>query len=89
MKKIILEIADFTIPEQLHVYLQDALSLPNDSGQNLDEIYDYLTEIDEPMTIVLPQVVADEQHLGEYGERLLLVFDEAAAENSNLTVEVI
>ena len=89
MKKIILEIADFTIPEQLHVYLQDALSLPNDSGQNLDEIYDYLTEIDEQMTIVLPQAVADEQHLGEYGERLLLVFDEAAAENSNLTVEVI
>lgn len=89
MKKIILEIADFTTPEQLHVYLQDALSLPNDGGQNLDEIYDHLTEIDEQMTIVLPQAVADEQHLGEYGERLLLVFDEAAAENSNLTVEVI
>lgn len=89
MKKIILEIADFTIPEQVHLYLQDALSLPDDAGQSLDDIYDYLTEVDEPMTIVLPQVVADEQHLGEYGERLLLVFDEAAAENSNLTVEVI
>ncbi|NCD08464.1 MAG: barnase inhibitor [Negativicutes bacterium] len=89
MKKIILEIADFTLPEQLHLYLQDALSLPQDCGQSLDEIYDFLTDIEEPMTIVLPQAVADEEHLGEYGERLLLVFDEAAAENSNLVVEVI
>mgnify|MGYP003597238893 FL=1 len=41
------------------------------------------------MTIILPQEVANDEHLGEYGERLLTVFDEAAAENSNLTVEVI
>ena len=55
MKKIILEIAEFTLPEQLHLYLQDALSLPADSGQTLDEIYDFLTDIEEPMTIILPQ----------------------------------
>ena len=89
MKKIILEIAEFTLPEQLHLYLQDALSLPADSGQTLDEIYDFLTDIEEPMTIILPQEVADDEHLGEYGERLLTVFDEAAAENPNLTVDVI
>ena len=89
MKKIILEIAEFTLPEQLHLYLQDALSLPANSGQTLDEIYDFLTDIEEPMTIILPHEVADDEHLGEYGERLLTVFDEAAAENSNLTVEVI
>ncbi|MGE4589013.1 MAG: barstar family protein [Acidaminococcaceae bacterium] len=88
MKKIILEIADFTLPEQLHLYLQDALSLPADC-ETLDEIYDFLTDIDESMTIVLPQEVAADEHLGEYGERLLTVFDEAAAENQNLTVEVI
>ena len=88
MKKIILEIADFTLPEQLHLYLQDALSLPADC-ENLDEIYDFLTEIEEPMNVVLPQEVADDEHLGEYGERLLTVFDEAAAENPNLTIEVV
>ena len=33
--------------------------MPNDGGQNLDEIYDHLTEIDEQMTIVLPQAVAE------------------------------
>ena len=88
MKKIILEIADFTLPEQLHLYLQDALSLPADC-ETLDEIYDFLTDIDESMTIVLPQEVAADEQLGEYGERLLTVFDEAAAENQNLTVEVI
>ncbi|NLH45469.1 MAG: barstar family protein [Acholeplasmataceae bacterium] len=88
MKKIILEIAEFTLPEQLHLYLQDALSLPADC-ETLDEIYDFLTDIDESMTIVLPQEVADDEHLGEYGERLLTVFDEAAAENPNLKVEVI
>ena len=48
-----------------------------------------MKDIEEPMTIVLQQEVADDEHLGEYGERLLTVFDEAAAENSNLTVEVI
>ena len=89
MKKIILEIAEFTLPEQLHLYLQDALSLPANCGQTLDEIYDFLTDIEEPMTIILPQEVANDEHLGEYGERLLTVFDEAAAENSKLTVEVI
>lgn len=88
MKKIILEIADFTLPEQLHLYLQDALSLPADC-ETLDEIYDFLTEIEEPMNVVLPQEIADDEHLGEYGERLLTVFDEAAAENPNLTIEVV
>jgi RNAse (barnase) inhibitor barstar len=88
MKKIILEIADFTLPEQLHLYLQDALSLPADC-ETLDETYDFLTEIEEPMNVVLPQEIADDEHLGEYGERLLTVFDEAAAENPNLTIEVI
>ena len=61
--------------------------MPGDC-ETLDEVYDFLTDIDEPMTIVLPQEVADDEHLGEYGERLLTVFDEAAAENSNLKVEV-
>ncbi|NLY84260.1 MAG: barstar family protein [Acholeplasmataceae bacterium] len=89
MKKIVLDIAEFTTPEQLHLYLQEALSLPKDSGWSLDEIYDFLTEIDEDTTVILPQAVADEEHLGEYGERLLVVFDEAAAENSRLLVEVI
>ena len=88
MKKIILEIADFTLPEQLHLYLQDALSLPADC-ETLDEISDFLTEIEEPMNVVLPQEIADDEHLGEYGERLLTVFDEAAAENPNLTIEVV
>ena len=67
MKKIILEIADFTLPEQLHLYLQDALSLPADCGQTLDEIYDFLTDIEEPMSFVLDQEVAVDEHLGEYG----------------------
>lgn len=89
MKSFVLSLRDCASQESLHSYLQDALSLPDESAESLDDIYDYLTDIDEPLKVTLPQEVADEDNLGEYGERLLTVFEEAAAENPNLEVEII
>ncbi|HIU64548.1 MAG TPA: barstar family protein [Candidatus Avacidaminococcus intestinavium] len=89
MKDIFLNIEDLTSPEQVQAYLREALALPDDNAESLDDIYDYLTDLSDPTRITLPQEVAYEEHMGEYGERLLTVFEEAAIENSNLEVEII
>lgn len=89
MKKIVLKIEDFTSTSELHTYLQDALGLPDYYGDNLDALYDCLTELEDEMEIVVPQAVAEDDALGEYGERLLQVFEEAGAENDALKVVIV
>lgn len=88
VKRLVLELGDFTQPEQIYPYLQDVLALP-ETCETVDDIYDFLTEIEDKMIIILPQAIADDEHLGEYGERLLTAFEEAAGDNENLVVELI
>ena len=72
----------------LHNYLRSALALPVYYGANLDALYDCLTELDAATELVVPKAIADEAHLGWYGEQLLQVLQEAAEENEALTVTI-
>lgn len=72
----------------LHNYLRSALALPVYYGANLDALYDCLTELDAATELVVPAVIADEAHLGWYGEQLLQVLQDAAEENEALTVTI-
>ena len=58
-------------------------------GENLDALYDCLTEVCEPVILKIPQAVAAGSELGWYGARLLTVVQDAAAANPNLQVELI
>lgn len=72
----------------LHNYLRSVLALPVYYGANLDALYDCLTELDAATELVVPAVIADEAHLGWYGEQLLQVLQDAAEENEALTVTI-
>ena len=70
--------------EQLHHYLKETLSLPEYYGNNLDALFDCLTELG-PTTIQfsnLDRLIP----LGDYGEGLLSTFRDAALENPNLDI---
>ena len=72
----------------LQNYLRSVLALPVYYGANLDALYDCLTELDAATELVVPAVIADEAHLGWYGEQLLQVLQDAAEENEALTVTI-
>lgn len=88
MKKITLDLAHMQSVSALHNYLRSVLALPVYYGANLDALYDCLTELDAATELVVPAVIADEAHLGWYGEQLLQVLQDAAEENEALTVTI-
>ena len=88
MRKIVVEAERYENPEELQEYLQDLFGFPGYYGKNLDALYDALAEIDEKTQIIISTQVTDEENLGEYGERLLEVFEAAAQDNDNLKVKI-
>ena len=88
MKTITLDLAHMQSVPALHNYLRSVLALPVYYGANLDALYDCLTELDAVTELVVPAAIADEAHLGWYGEQLLQVLQDAAKENEILQVTV-
>ena len=89
MRKIILDLARMHSVPALHKYLRSVLALPVYYGTNLDALHDCLTELAEPTQLVVPAAIAENENLGWYGEQLLQVLQDAAAENKNLQVTII
>lgn len=79
---------EFRSRKAAHAALQRKLGFPDYYGKNLDALHDCLTEIGSPMEIVLPRQLNDEDHLGEYGNQLILVFEEAVGENHQIKLKV-
>ena len=86
MRKITLDIEKMRSLPMLHKYLHTALALPEYYGANLDALYDCLTEIAEPIELVVPKQVADEAYLGWYGQQFLQMLQDAAEANEALQV---
>ena len=58
MKTVTLALARMQSIRQLHKYLRAELELPDYYGENLDALYDCLTEVCEPVILKIPQAVA-------------------------------
>ena len=86
MRKITLDIEKMRSLPMLHKYLHTTLALPEYYGANLDALYDCLTEIAEPIELVVPKQVADEAYLGWYGQQFLQMLQDAAEANEALQV---
>ena len=86
MERITLNLASLTSPSALHEYLSEVLALPDYYGENLDALYDVLTERSEPLEIIVSEDVQEEEYLGDYGTQLLCLLQDAAAVNDALTV---
>ena len=74
--------------EGLHDLLSERLRLPAWYGRNLDALYDCLTDLTE-VTVFLRNAGAMTDALGDYGDNVLRVFRDAAAENPGFGFEVI
>ena len=77
-----------TSREVLHTYLAKKLAFPSYYGKNLDALHDCLTERSTPLHITVTYAERLKEHLGDYGETLLQVLQDAAEENELLTVSV-
>ena len=83
---IILNCENLAQRGQAHQYLAHMLDFPDYYGQNLDALYDCLTELGD-CTIVLDGG-AEIPQSGGYGEKVLQVLEEAAQANPRLRLEI-
>lgn len=77
--KIYLDRARLKEKEEAHAYLKEKLHLPEYYGNNLDALYDSLTDLGKT------EVVLEKSENGQgYDERIRRVFAAAARENHDL-----
>ncbi len=73
--------------EGLHRLLKAALSLPEHYGHNLDALYDSLTDVQEPLQLVICDFAAIQERLGDYAISFVTVLQRVTEEKSNITCE--
>ncbi len=72
--------------DELHNTIAWQLQFPDYYGRNLDALWDLLSAWSTPLTIELTNAEVLLQHLGDYGESVLQLFQEAAEENDRITI---
>lgn len=74
--------------ESAHRHIKRRMKLPEYYGANLDALWDCLGDISESTTIRIVSAEKLPEYLGEYGNRLLDIFQQAEKENDMLTIEL-
>ena len=87
-KRVTLSGNKMTSREVLHTYLAKKLAFPSYYGKNLDALHDCLCERNTPLHITVTYTDRLKKHLGDYGELLLQVLQEAAEENEQISLSV-
>ena len=87
MMSIILDGARMTDRAAAHDYLKKALSLPDYYGANLDALYDCLGELPKGVQICLINEARIRENLGDYGEKLIDTFRDAADQVAAFTLQ--
>jgi ribonuclease inhibitor len=85
MHNLILDGEEMTSKEGAHQHLAVMMDFPQYYGENLDALWDLLTVISEPTQITLINGEKLIQALGDYGEAIISIFEEAAAFNHKLS----
>ena len=80
MELIILDGARFTDREAAHAYLAKTMRFPNYYGGNLDALADCLGELGQGVFIILVNPQALTEALGDYGRKMIALFEELSAE---------
>ena len=75
--------------QTLHAYLKEQCKFPEYYGNNLDALYDVLTDRPEPLEIKLEYAQELKEILCGYCEAFIETLQDAAAENKNLTIEIL
>lgn len=67
--------------EDLHRMLREALCFPPHYGNNLDALYDCLTDLHRPVTLILCDSIYLKDRLGDYATKFARVLKKAAMQN--------
>lgn len=86
MAELTLDGLELACIEDVHARFEQALSLPDCYGRNLDALFDCLTDLPEAVTVRLLHREALEERLGRRGRALVRLLRRAAAENARLTL---
>ncbi len=93
MNKIIrIDISNIKDKKELFQKLKEAGIMPREAGDNLDALYDVLTEIGEETSLVVygkDSLIeyCESEEMAEYVDTFSGVLDDASEENSKVTVE--
>ena len=85
MKKVILDFSYAESREEIHATLKRQMEFPEYYGNNLDALYDCLTEIGEDTAVGI-YMTEDDSEISEYLRRMQMVFADAEEENDHLAV---
>ena len=70
-----------------HVKIKELLELPEYYGENLDALWDCLTGwINTPLTLIWKDFHDSKENLGEYAEKILVLFEDAQKKVSGFKV---
>lgn len=75
--------------QTLHAYLKEQCKFPEYYGNNLDALYDLLTDREEPLEIKLEHADELKEILCGYGEAFIETLEDAAAASKNFKLEII
>ena len=73
----------------LHKYLKEQCGFPEYYGNNLDALYDVLTDREEPLEIQLDHAQELKEVLCGYGEAFIETLEDAAASSKNQKFQVV
>ncbi|WP_047153092.1 barstar family protein [Aneurinibacillus tyrosinisolvens] len=89
MQKIVLEGKEIHTKEDLHAVLKMKLQFPDYYGENLDALWDCLSERAEPLTIEWRDYKESAVRLGGYAQDVRQLFDDLKKElNGTFQVEI-
>ena len=88
MRKVILDFKPITTREDVHKYLAMKLDFPDYYGENLDALYDCLTDIGEDTVVGFfePDPGDGKREISGYLNRLKMVLKDAEEENPHFAV---
>lgn len=89
MNDLIIDGRSMGTKEMAHLHLKWALKAPEYYGKNLDALWDVLSTYDKAINISLINKECLIEDLGDYGESIIQVFEDAEKENENITFKII
>lgn len=82
---ILLDGKRMTARREAHAHIREQMEFPAWYGNNLDALWDMLTALSEPTCVRLVHTEVLRAALGDYANRLIQVFVEAAIQNEWLS----
>ncbi len=83
--RVVLDGNKITDKRMLHNYLKEQCGFPEYYGNNLDALYDCLTDREEPLEIQLAHARELKEILCGYGEAFIETLEDAAANSQNFS----